>query len=158
VGEIIIKTRIKSTSDFLSLSVNSDRQPFSIIPIFIMTLFLLFAAPLFAQSDSGQSKAQKEAIIEQLKQSGMSDAEIQKQLENLQKSGQSPPSSDLDQSQLKSETAAETTAEIADEAKTEFDELSQLDEFEETEKEEIPIAGEAPSATGVLIIISPTKI
>ena len=115
-----------------------------------MTLFVLCSAPLFAQTESGQSKAQKEAIKERLKQSGMSDAEIQKQLDNLQKSDQLPAISDDDQSQSKSDLLPESTVDSPDDAKAEFDELSQLDEFEETEKEDIPITGAAPSAGGVL--------
>ena len=114
----------------------------------------LISSPLFAQTESDQSKAKKEAvkeqikksgkseleIKEQLKQSGMSDAEIQKQLENLQKSDQLPASSE--------QNLIESPAEIIDEAQGEFDELSQFDEFEE--EEELPLVGEEPRAGGVL--------
>ena len=80
----------------------------------------------------------------------MSDAEIQKQLENLQKSGQLPASSDDQPSQPKSDLLPESTVDSPDDAKEEFDELSQLDKFEETEKEEVPIVSGTPSAGGVL--------
>ena len=138
------------------------KQLFNVIVVFILIMFSINSTPLFAQTESGQSKVQKDAIkeqikssgkseseiMEQLKQSGMSDVEIQRQIENLQKSDQLPVSPDKDRSQPESDLLPDLTTDIAGEAKKEFDELSQLDEFEEIEEK--PIAGEAPSAGGVL--------
>ena len=100
-------------------------------------MFFSISSPLLAQTESGRSKAQKEAlkeriiisgmseaeIKEQLKRSGMSDAEIQSQIDSLQKSDQLLTRSDQD--------LIESIADTLDDAKEEFDERSQLDEFEE---------------------------
>ena len=93
-------------------------------------MFSINSTPLFAQTESGQSKVQKDAIKEQikssgkseseikeqLKQSGMSDAEIQRQIENLQKSDQLPVDPNLGRSQQQSGLLPESTADIADES------------------------------------------
>ncbi|TFB12827.1 hypothetical protein E3V33_04225 [Candidatus Marinimicrobia bacterium MT.SAG.4] len=131
------------------------KQLFSVTSVFILLMFFSISSPLLAQTEFGRSKAQKEAlkeqiinsgrseaeIKEQLKRSGMSDAEIQSQIESLQKSDQLPDLSDQDLS--------ESITDTADVAKEEFDELSQFDEFDDIE-EEIPILREAPIAEGEL--------
>ncbi|TFB11296.1 hypothetical protein E3V55_03980 [Candidatus Marinimicrobia bacterium MT.SAG.3] len=134
------------------------KQLFSVTSVFILLMFLSISSPLLAQTESGRSKAQKEAlkeqiiisgkseaeIKEQLIRSGMSDAEIQSHMESLQKSDQLPDSLDL----VLFESIADT-ADTADVAKEEFDELSQFDEFDDIE-EEIPILIEEPIAEEVL--------
>ncbi|TFB12826.1 hypothetical protein E3V33_04220 [Candidatus Marinimicrobia bacterium MT.SAG.4] len=130
----------------------------------ILIMISLISTSLFAQTGSGRSKAQKESlkeqikssgksdveIKEQLKQSGMSDAEIQSQIDNLQDSDKQPVDFDKDIVQTKTEAVPESAGDILDEAKIEYDELSQFDEFEELDEEELPIFGEAPIAEGVL--------
>ncbi|TFB09815.1 hypothetical protein E3V36_05730 [Candidatus Marinimicrobia bacterium MT.SAG.2] len=134
------------------------KRLFNVTFVFILLMFFSISSPLLAQTESGRSKAQKEAlkeqminsgkseaeIKEQLKRSGMSDAEIQSHLESLQKSDQLITRSDQDLFE-----SITDTADTADVAKEEFDELSQFDEFDDIE-EEIPILREAPIAEGEL--------
>ena len=194
-GELIINRNIKSYLSHLFRFEKSGKFLFSAAAVIILLTISLISTSLFAQSESGQSKAKKDAIKEQikssgksepeikeqlkqsgmsdteiqsqlddlqdsdksepeikeqLKQSGMSDAEIQSQLDKLQDSDQQLVDFDEDKVQTKTEAVPESAGDILDEAQIEYDELSQFDEFEETDEEELPIIGEAPSAGGVL--------